>query len=167
MPDRTGPRADRCRTCGLRAIHRNRRSFRQKILAFTVASFGHGFSEETAECLTQLTEVDPILRTFRTRNARLHGCQVEINIHTVIDLTLLGHAEHLLGLEVVFESLACSLGAARHFKIVDRLTVYREKTHGRTILRRHVSDRRSIKKRQRPRPFPIKFDKLPYDPPRA
>src|SRR5437762_11515830 len=53
------------------------------------------------ERVLQLSELDAILRPFRSGDARLYGCEIQFENARVLQLPFLRHAEESLRLEIV------------------------------------------------------------------
>ena len=118
------------------------------------------FLQKRSKGLAERGKIDPVLRPFRSRHSRLHVSEIQLEIDAVIDLALARHAEHFLDTEIIFERGALFVGAAGRAQIHDRFLIDRKKSHRRTVLRRHVANRRAVRHRQGRRAFAVKFHEL-------
>ncbi len=124
-------------------------------------------AEHLAQAQARLAQRDPVLRTARTREARLDRAEVELErlgIGRVRGALVVPEA---LLAGVGLDQLDLLLGAAREAQVAQRLGVDREDRAGRAELRRHVADRRAVGERQRGEPCPEELDEAPDDPGRA
>ena len=125
-----------------------------------VSALSHRLLEEGAENRLEVGQIDAVLRALRPGHARLHGSQIEFEIRAVVNVARPRHAEHLLRPEVRLERVALRVGPAGAAKVVHRLGVHREITHGRTVFRRHVGNRRAVGQRKRSGAFPVELNEF-------
>ena len=93
-------------------------------------------------------KIDPVLRALRSGHTRLHVSKIDIHIHAVFDFAFAWHPEHFLRTKIIFECGALFVGPTGCAQIGDRFVIDREESHGRTVLRRHVPNRRAVRHRQ-------------------
>ena len=132
-------------------------------ILFSISPITYRFFKQFAKCFAELRQIDPVLRSFRSRDARLHLRQIQIDIDTVINLAPERHAEHFLRAKIIFERKALFVATPRGSQVVHRFLINWKISHRRAVFRRHVSDRRPIRNRQRRRAFAVKFDKFADD----
>ena len=125
-----------------------------------VAAFFKRLSQQRAKRFAKGGKIDPILRSFRPRHARLDVAEIQFEIDAVIDLAFARHPKHFLRAEITFERRALLIGAPGRSQITYRLLIDREISHGRAVLGRHVSDRCAIGNGKRRRAFAIKFNEF-------
>src|SRR5580700_4419426 len=126
------------------AVYRYGHFFSQRLRALAIATLLSRLAEELMKTRAEMIQIDPILRPFRTGYAGLYGAQVQLEVDTVVNLSFLRHPEQLLGPKILFEPIHHFLGTPGESKVIDRFGVCRKEAHGRTVLRRHVRNRRSI-----------------------
>ena len=80
---------------------------------FSISPVAHWFFQQFAKCFPKLGQVDPVLRPFRSGDARLHLRQIQIDIDAVIDLASERHAEHFLRAKIILEHKALLFAASR------------------------------------------------------
>ena len=132
-------------------------------ILFAVPAITNRLFEQFSKRFFKIRQIDPVLRPFGSGDARLHLRQIQIDIDAVIDFTPERHAEHFLRPKIIFERKALFFAASGRPQVIDRLLINREISHRCAVLRRHVSDGRTIGHRQRCSPFTVKFDELPND----
>src|SRR5205085_10420611 len=88
------------------------------------------------------------LRTARACKRRLDGGEVELDDLRVLRLALLVVPEEVL-LAVRLDEREPFVAPASEPEVLERLVVHREEAARRTVLGRHVPDRRAVGDRQR------------------
>ncbi len=126
----------------------------------SVAAVLDRFLQERSKGFAQRWKIDPVLWALRARHGGLHVSEIDLEIDAVIDLAFARHPKHFLGAKIILERCALFVTPAGGAQIGNRFLVDREKSHGRAVLGRHVSNRRAVRHRQRRRAFAIKLDKL-------
>src|SRR5437867_3437975 len=92
----------------------------------------------------QVRQLNSILWPLRPRNARLDRREIELKHCAVLAFTLAWNSKHALCGEVASYCFDVFVGTASGLQIKAGLFVNGEKSHGRAILWRHVSDRGAV-----------------------
>src|SRR5439155_13483380 len=131
-------------------------------ILLTVPAIAHRFFEQLAKGLFKIRQIDPVLRSLWSSDARLHLGQIQIDIDGVVDFAPQRHAEHFLGTKIIFERKALLFAASGGPQVSNRLLIDREISHRRTVLGRHVSNRRAVGHGQRRGTFAVELDKFTH-----
>ena len=129
-------------------------------ILFAVPAITNRLFEQLAKRFFKIRQINPVLWPFGSGDARLHLRQIQIDIDAVIDFAPERHAEHFLRPKIIFERKALFFAASGRPQVIDRLLINREISHRCAVLRRHVSNGRTIRNRQRRRAFAVKLDKF-------
>ncbi len=124
---------------------------------------GNRLLQQVAEPVSERSELDSVLRPLRTRNACGDRRKVELQQRRVIALARRGYPEHPLRRVVGAHRVDLRVGPTRGRQICARCLVDGEVAHRRTVLGRHVRDRRPVGKRKRRGARSVEFDELPND----
>ena len=87
-------------------------------ILFSISPIADRFLEQVAKSFSKLRQVDPVLRPFRSGDARLNVRQIQIDIDAVIDLAPERHAEHFLRSKIIFERKALFFAPSRGTQVV-------------------------------------------------
>ena len=120
--------------------------------------------ERLLELVLRLAQRDAVLRTLRTRQARLDGRQIELERRRVRGIRRVVQAEQALLFRVGVDQLHVTFVAPRQTQVVERHLVDRTDRNRRPVLRRHVAERRAIRNRQELQSRPVEFHELADDP---
>ena len=123
-------------------------SFPKIDILFSVSAVAHRLLEQFAKCFSKLRQVDPVLRAFRSGDARLYVCQIQIHIDAVIDLAPKWHSEHFLCAKIIFEHKTLFFATSRGPQVIHRFSVNWKISHRRAVFGRHVPNRRAVRHRQ-------------------
>ena len=107
----------------------------------------HRRGQRRAESALHVGERHPVLRSLRTRQARLHGTQVEFQHVGVFRVRGFIGAEEALALGVRLDAVHFLFGAAGAPQVRQGLGVHRKETHRRAVFRRHVRHRGAVGER--------------------
>ena len=108
-------------------------------------------------------QFDAVLRALGAGHTRLDSGEIELEINAVVDLPFARHAEHSLGLEVVFKGAALFLGASRGTQEGDGLGIDREDAHGGPVFRRHIRNGGAVGEGERLGSLAVEFDEFADD----
>ena len=109
---------------------------------------------------SQLAKRNPVLRALGTCDGRFHGTEIQVEDGGVVTLPLSRHPEQPLGLEVALHSLHLVFAAAGRAQVEAGLLVDGEVPDRRSVLGRHVRQRRTVRHREASRAFAVELDEL-------
>ena len=123
----------------------------------------HG-RQRDLECRFRVHQGDAILRTPRSREARLDGVEHEFDGTGVHRIRCALDAEQPLRARIRLDELDVRFIAAREPQVIERHLVDGEDRDRRAVLRTHVAERRAVGNRQVLQPFAEELDELADDP---
>src|SRR4029077_9372768 len=95
-------------------------------ILFAVTAIRDRFLKQLAKCFPELRQIDPVLRPFWSGNARLYVCQINIEIHAVVDFAFARYPEHFLRAKIIFEGAALLVASSCGPEIIHRLLINRK-----------------------------------------
>ncbi len=116
-----------------------------------------------AERLLRVAQGHPVLRSFRSRERRLDGRQVELELLREVGLvSASGLVPQPLLLGVRLDERDLLRGTPGEAQVRQRLVVDGEDRAGGTVLRAHVPDGRAVGERDPGDPGPVELDELAH-----
>ena len=119
-----------------------------------------GPGEQREELRFQLAKRNPVLRALGTGDGRFHRAEIQVEDGGVVALPLSRHPEQPLGLEVALHSLHLVFASAGRAQVEAGLLVDGEVPDRRSVLGRHVRQRRTVRHREASGAFAVELDEF-------